>query len=220
MNAFDPEQARFNMVEQQVRPWEVFDRRVLDLIEELPRDRFVPEQYRHLAYADIEIPLGHGQHMMFPRVEARLLQALDVQPGDRVLEIGTGSGYLSACLARLGGKVTSLEIHPDLLEQGRGNLTANGIDGIELRCANALEGAIDGGPFDVIAVTGSLPFLPDALREQLEVGGRLFVVTGEAPVMEANLVTRVSGDAWHTEGLFETVLTPLEQVPRPSRFVF
>ena len=220
MTAFDPDQARFNMVEQQVRPWEVFDRRVLDLIETLPRDRFVPEQYRHLAYADIEIPLGHGQHMMFPRVEARLLQALDVQPGDRVLEIGTGSGYLTACLMQLGGDVTSLEIHPDLLEQATANLQRNGMVGAGLRCANALEGAVEGGPFDVIAVTGSLPFLPEELKRQLTTGGRLFVVTGEAPVMEANLVTRVGGDAWRTEGLFETVLTPLEQVPQRSRFVF
>ena len=220
MTAFNPDQARFNMVEQQVRPWEVFDRRVLDLIEELPRDAFVPEQYRHLAYADIEVPLGHGQHMMFPRVEARMLQALDVQPGDRVLEIGTGSGYVTACLVRLGGRVITLEIHPDLLEQAQEKLTANGIEGVELRCQNGLEGEVVGGPFDVIAVTGSLPFLPDALKEQLSVGGRMFVVTGEAPVMEASLVTRVNGEAWRTEALFETVLTPLEQAPQPSRFDF
>lgn len=219
-NSHSPEHARFNMVEQQVRPWDVFDRRVLNLIESLPRDAFVPEQYKGLAYADIEIPIGHGQHMMFPRVEARMLQALNVQPGDRVLEIGTGSGYVTACLAHLGGQVTSLEIHPELMEQAHVTLNANNVDSVQLHCRNALESIVESGPFDVIAATGSLPFLPDSLRQQLNVGGRMFVVTGEAPVMEAELITRVSGDAWSSEALFETVLTPLEQVPQPSRFKF
>jgi len=219
-NSHSPEHARFNMVEQQVRPWDVFDRRVLNLIETLPRDAFVPEQYKGLAYADIEIPIGHGQHMMFPRVEARMLQALDAQPGEKVLEIGTGSGYVTACLAHLGGQVTSLEIHPDLIEQAQATLDANDINGVQLHCRNALEGMGENSTFDVIAVTGSLPFLPDSLRQQLNVGGRMFVVTGEAPVMEAELITRVSGDAWSSEGLFETVLAPLEQAPRPNYFKF
>jgi len=219
-NSHSPEHARFNMVEQQVRPWEVFDRRVLDLIENLPRDAFVPEQYRGLAYADIEISIGYGQHMMFPRVEARMLQALNVQPGDKVLEIGTGSGYVTACLAHLGGQVTSLEIHPELMERAQMTLDANAITDVQLHCRNALDEVIEGEPFDVIAITGSLPFLPESLRQQLTVGGRMFVVAGQAPVMEAELVTRVSGDAWSSEGLFETVLRPLEQAPHPNHFKF
>ena len=219
-NSHSPEHARFNMVEQQIRPWEVFDRRVLDLIEQLPRDAFVPEQYRGLAYADIEIPIGHGQRMMFPRVEARMLQALDPQPDDKILEIGTGSGYVTACLAHLGGQVTSQEIHADLMDRAQTTLDANGVKAVRLQCRNALEGTQEDGPFDVIAVTGSLPFLPDSLRRQLRVGGRMFVVIGEAPVMEAELVTRVAEDAWSSEGLFETVLAPLEQAPRADHFRF
>ena len=220
MNVDSLEQARFNMVQQQIRPWEVLDQRVLDLINQIPRDQFVPEAYRGLAYADIEVPIGHGQQMMFPRVEARLLQSLDVKPNDKILEIGSGSGYLTACLANLGGQVTSLDIHEDFTGAVRARLDAQGIGNVELRTADGLAGEIAGGPFDVIAVTGSLPEVPDALKQQLTIGGRLFAVTGEAPAMEASLITRVGEDAWRSEGLFETELAALENAARTERFQF
>ena len=213
-------QARFNMVQQQIRPWEVFDQRVLMLIDTLPRDAFVPEQFQQLAYSDIEIPLGDGQQMMFPRVEARLLQALDIQPTDNILEVGTGSGYLTACLAKLGGKVTSLEIRPDLSVQAGARLKANGVTNVELRTGDALSGVIDGGPFDVIAVTGSLPEGSDLLKRQLKPGGRMFAVSGEGTVMEATLITRTGEDSWHTEDLFETQLAALDNAPQPDHFRF
>ena len=220
MNIDSLERARFNMVQQQIRPWEVFDQRVLTLINEVPRDQFVEPAYVGLAYADIEIPLGHGEQMMFPRVEARLLQALDVKPGHKILEIGTGSGYLTACLAKLGGQVTSLDIHEDFTAQARTRLDAQDIRNVELITADGLAGAVAGGPFDVIAVTGSLPEVPDGLKQQLTIGGRLFAVTGEAPAMEASLITRVGEDAWRSEGLFETELRALKNAPRIERFEF
>ena len=207
------------MVEQQVRPWEVLDQRVLNLAGEMPRDAFVPDAYRGLAYADIEIPLGGTQHMMFPRVECRLLQALNIQPSDTVLEIGTGSGYLTACLARLGKEVVSLDTHANFIEQAGERLNALGINNVKLINQDGFE-AIEGGPFDVIAITGSLPKMVDSFKELLSEGGRLFVVTGEGPAMEASLITRVSEDAWRSEGLFETEIAPLENAPQNEQFSF
>jgi len=216
-NAVD--QARFNMIQQQIRPWEVLDGRVIAVLAEVPREHFVPEGYKGLAFADTEIPIGHGQHMMAPKVEGRLLQALDVRPGSQVLEIGTGSGYVTACLARLGGQVTSVEIHGDLLDEARGRLSDQGISDVELVNADGLA-AIPDGPFDAIAVTGSLPMRDDRLRHHLKAGGRLFLVVGEPPVMDALLITRVGDNAWKEESLFETELAPLLNVPRPERFRF
>ena len=203
------EKARFNMVQQQIRPWEVFDQRVLDVLETPPRDGFVPETYLDLAYADIEIPIGADQQMMFPRVEARLMQALDVQPGDKILEIGTGSGYLTACLAKLGAHVTSLDTQAEFTQQAAGRLATHGIENVDLKTEDGLAVPQASGPFDIIAVTGSVPELPDMLKQQLTVGGRMFVVCGESPAMEARLITRVGEDAWRTEGLFETELKVL-----------
>jgi len=214
------EQARFNMVEQQIRPWEVLDPRVLALLSEMSREEFVPENYRQLAFADIEIPIGHGQKMTAPRIEARTLQALDIQPTDNILEIGTGSGYLTACLAKLGGKVTSLDIHAEFTAQAEQQLQAQGIENVTLQTGDALSSAIDGGPFDVIAVTGSVTEVGDGMKRQLREGGRMFVVTGEAPLMEAMLITRVGDDQWREEALFETVLTPLDQSSTAKRFIF
>ncbi len=213
------DQARFNMIHQQIRPWEVLDRRVIAVISEVPRERFVPRSYTGLAFADTEIPIGQGQRMMAPKIEARMLQALDVQPSDRALEIGTGSGYITACLARLGRKVSSLEIHADLLDQAGARLAELGVANLELRNADALA-EIPQGPFDVMAVTGSLPMRDDRLRHRLAQGGRLFVVVGAAPVMEALLITRVGENAWKEESLFETELAPLLNAPRPERFQF
>jgi protein-L-isoaspartate(D-aspartate) O-methyltransferase len=214
------EKARFNMVEQQVRPWEVLDPTVLDLVGEMPRDHFVPDAYKGLAYADIEIPLGDGQKMMFPRVEGRLLQALDIQPTDNILEIGTGSGYLTACLAKLGNKVISQEINPAFTEQARKRLSDLEIDNVELRTTDSLSDNIESGRFDAIAVTGSLPEMPETFKQRLNIGGRLFVVIGQSPVMTAYLVTRTGENEWQSEGLFETDIAPLVNAPVIRKFEF
>ncbi len=214
------EKARFNMVEQQVRPWEVLDAQVLELVGNMPREHFVPDSYKGLAYADIEIPLGDGQKMMFPRVEGRLLQALDIQPEETVLEIGTGSGYLTACLARLANSVISQDINPQFTDSARRKLASLGIENVQLRTADSLNDDVASGPFDAIAVTGSLPFIPNELMQRLKVGGRMFIVTGDSPAMEASLVTRTGDDEWQTEGLFETDIGRLTNAPEIKRFEF
>lgn len=214
------DQARFNMVYQQIRTWEVVDQRVIDLLDTLPRDHFAPDEYKNLAYSDTEIPLGNGQSMMAPKIEAKLLQALNVQPSHRILEIGTGSGFLSACLAKLGNRVISVEIDESFIAAAKDKLADLGINNVEIRHLDGLAGPVEGGPYDIIAVTGSLPVMNDLFKEQLKVGGRLFVVTGEEPIMEANLITRVSESDWRTEVLFETELAPLTNAPRHSKFSF
>jgi protein-L-isoaspartate(D-aspartate) O-methyltransferase len=216
-------QARFNMVEQQIRPWEIFDPRVLGLLEELPREKFVPEAYQHLAYADIEIPIGHGHAMMYPRMEAKILQALDLQPTDRVLEVGTGSGFLTACLAHLTGQVVSIDIHEDFTESAMSHLQELGIRKLTLHTGDALAAPLEAdGPFDAIAVTGSLPSTQqaDIFRRQLKPLGRLFVVVGSPPVMQALLITRMAGTGFREEGILETDLTPLENSALPPVFEF
>jgi protein-L-isoaspartate(D-aspartate) O-methyltransferase len=202
--------ARHNMVEQQIRPWEVVDRKVLQLMAEAPREQFVPEEYRQLAYADTEIPIGAGQRMMAPKLEAKLLQTLNIRPNDNILEIGTGSAFLTACLAKLGNWVTSIEIHPELSEQAQQRLVNAGISNVSLRSGDGLAGPVESGPYDAIAVTGSLPELNEDLLQQLSVGGHLFAVIGTAPAMVATLVTRVGENEWCKEALFETELAPLE----------
>jgi protein-L-isoaspartate(D-aspartate) O-methyltransferase len=216
------DKARFNMIQQQIRPWNVADDRVLSVMAEIPREQFVPDAYRSLAYADIEIPIGDGQTTLAPKVVARMLQALDVQPIDKILEIGTGTGYPTACLSRLGGRVVSLEIHAGLAEQARAALEALKLERLDVRVADGLKGPVDGQPFDVIALAGSLPSdeALAALQEQLAPGGRLFAVVGEEPVMEALLVTRVEGGDFSRQSLFETSVPALEKVPEPERFVF
>lgn len=213
------EHARFNMVQQQIRPWEVIDQRVLETLGTLPREAFVPDAYKGLAYADIEIPLALGQKMMFPKIEGRLLQALNIRGEDKILEIGTGSGYLTACLARLGGQVVSLDIHQAFVDTAKKALADQGFENVELRCADALAEKIAGGPFDVIAVTGSLSEVPDAWKTLLSDGGRMFVVVDDSP-MEATLITRTGENAWRNEGLFETELLALENAPSRDRFEF
>ena len=215
------DRARFNMIEQQVRTWDVLDERVLAVMRKLPREAFVPDAYRGLAYADIEVPLGERTAMLAPKVVGRLLQALDVQPHETVFEIGTGTGYVTACLAHLGEQVFSIEIDPDLAEGARVRLNAMGLSQVEVHTADAFAGRIEGGPFDVIAVTGSVPSAePLAALEQLLVdGGRLFIVVGEPPLMEAMRITRIGHD-FRREALFETCITPLENAPMPERFAF
>lgn len=214
--------ARFNMIEQQIRPWTVLDDRVLSIMSEIKRELFVPDAYQALAYADIEIPLGESGSMLSPKLVGRMLQALQVRDGDKVLEIGTGTGYVTACLACLGGRVTSVEIDPDLAEGARSRLAAMRLDRVEVITGDAMVGPVDGGPFDIIAVTGSLPTeepLP-MLRGQLTEGGRLFAVVGEQPVMEAVLETRMQGGDVRRESLFETAVPALRNLPTPERFVF
>lgn len=216
----DMERARFNMVEQQVRPWEVLDQRVLDLLGSVPREAFVPDTYRELAFADLELPIGHGQVMLPPRTQARALQSLDVRAADRVLEVGTGSGYLTALLARLAHHVYSVEILPELAELASRNLAAIGVTNATVETGDAAAGWPRHAPYDAILVGGAMAAVPDSLREQLRTGGRMFVVVGSEPVMEARLITRVGESQWTDEALFETLVPPLANAPRPSRFVF
>lgn len=213
------EQARFNMVEQQIRPWEVLDPKVLDLLQQVPREDFVPAQYQGLAFADLEIPLGHGAAMLSPKLEARMLQALDIQPGDSVLEIGTGSGHMTALLAKLARKVTSVEIEPELSTVAGRKLAAHGIHNVLLEVGDGANGWGD-DTYDVIVLTGSTPLLPAAHRQQLKPGGRLLAVVGEAPVMEAVLLTRLGDDVYKQEALFETSIPMLRNAPQPARFAF
>ncbi|MEM9058631.1 MAG: protein-L-isoaspartate O-methyltransferase, partial [Pseudomonadota bacterium] len=211
----DTEFARRQMIDHQVRAWDVLNARVLDVLARVPRERFVPPPYRKVAFADITIPLAHGQQMMTPTVEGRMLQALDVQPGDAVLEIGTGSGYTAACLAGMGGTVTSLDVYADFVDSAADVMDALGIDGVTLQ--NRDGSRLDQeGRYQAIAVTGSLPSPEPSFKRALAVGGRLFLIVGEAPVMEARLVTRVAADQWFTESLFETSLPPLQNVSQPS----
>lgn len=213
------EQARFNMAEQQIRPWEVTDTRVLEILQTVPRENFVPHAYRGLAFADTQIPIGEGQHMMEPRLEARMLQALAIKPSDQVLEVGTGSGFITACMARLGNHVVSYEIHESLTEQARENIALAGISNVSLHTANLLTDMPSNTSFDVIAVTGSLTEYAD-LQQLLSPGGRMFVVSGHAPVMQALLIKRGTGDEIQQTVLFETDLQALEGVPTENAFVF
>jgi protein-L-isoaspartate(D-aspartate) O-methyltransferase len=213
-------QARHNMIEQQIRPWDVLDQRVLELIDGLPRDKFVPTAYLKLAYADINIPLNHGQVMMPPKVEARMLQALNIKNTDTILEVGTGSGYVTALLARSGKHVYSVDVYPDFIESTGRKLAELDISNVTLESGDAVNGWDNHAPYDVIAITGSLPVLPDSFLQSLKIGGRLFVVTGQAPVMEAYLITRTAEQGWVKQALFETVLPPLVNAPQPQRFIF
>lgn len=211
--------ARFNMVEQQIRTWDVLDQRVLDIVRDTPREDYVPDAYRNLAYADVSIPLGEGEVMMPPRVEARLLQALQLQPDDRVLEVGTGSGYLTALLARLAGWVVSVEIAEPLAARALATLKAHGVENVTVEIGDAGRGWASAAPYDAIAVTGSLPLMEEQFQRQLKIGGRLFVIVGQEPAMEARLMTRAAQNDWVSESLFETVLPPLRGVREPERFV-
>ncbi len=212
--------ARNQMVTQQVRAWEVVDARVLELLEILPRDQFVPQPFRQLAFADTQIPLPHAQVMMAPKVEGRMLQALDPQPGESVLEIGTGSGFISACLAKMAGEVLSVDIYPEFTAAAGKILKSLGIRNVQLETRDGTQLDWLGQRFDAIAVTGSLPLYQDIYAQHLNVGGRLFVIVGEAPVMEALLITRMAEDAWSQQSLFETELPALVNAVRPRHFRF
>jgi protein-L-isoaspartate(D-aspartate) O-methyltransferase len=213
------ERARFNMVEQQVRPWEVLDTRVLDVLGEVKREDFVPPRHRKLAFADLAIPLEHGEFMLKPVVEGRVLQALELNGDEDVLEIGTGSGFLAACLARLARQVLSIEIHPDLAERARGRIGASGIRNCQVQAANAFD-FHPAQTFDAIAVTGAVAVVPEIFQRWLKPGGRLFVIRGLSPVMEALLLTRQSPDYVETESLFETDIPYLKGAEPAPRFEF
>ena len=214
------EQARANMVEQQIRPWDVLDQDVLDLLYAVPREEFVPPQHRALAFSDLQIPLDKNQRMWEPKLEARVLQELGVHKTDRVLEVGTGSGYLTALLAHRAAQVVSVEIDRQLAEFGRRNLERHGADNVILEIGDAARGWPGHAPYQVIVLTGSTPLLPRAFLEQLDIGGRLFAVVGEAPAMSARLVTCTAPGAFNRTDLFETVLAPLVNCERPPRFRF
>lgn len=214
------EQARFNMIEQQIRPWDVLDPQVLDLLFVVKREDFVPAAYRNLAFADMEIPLGDGQTMLPPRVEARLLQELGLKKTDKVLEIGTGSGYMAALLAARAEHVVTVEVRPALAEAARQSLEQAGVSNVTVETGCGLAGWSQRGPYDAIVVSGALPEVPEALLKQLRVGGRLAVVTGEAPVMEAQLITCSADGVYQTVNLFETQLPVLDGATPLSRFAF
>lgn len=219
MTELSTETARHNMIVQQIRPWDVLNDTVLNLIADVPREEYVPAGFHNLAFADMNIPLNHGEVMMSPKLEARMLQALDIKPGETVLEIGTGTGYVTTLLAKLARHVYSVDIQEDFISQASSKLADDNIVNVTLEQGDAADGWPQHGPYDVIAVTGSLPLLPDSIPESLKVGGRLFVIVGDAPVMEAKLITRLSDDEFSSENLFETELPALHNVQQPDRFV-
>ena len=214
------EQVRFNMIEQQIRPWDVLDTEVLDLLHVVKRENFVPVTHKALAFADTEIPLPGGENMLFPKIEARLLQDVMVKKHESVLEIGTGSGYMAALLAYRARHVTTVEISPELKTLAEQNLAANGVANVTVELGDGAQGWTNGAPFDVIVVSGSLPELPEALLKQLKVGGRLAVIIGQAPAMKAQLITRTGEAGYDTRTLFETSVKPLLLASRPSAFKF
>jgi protein-L-isoaspartate(D-aspartate) O-methyltransferase len=220
----NPEQARFNMVEQQIRTWEVLDPDVLELLHIVKREEFVPAAYRNIAFADLEIPLAgtsDSAHRMWPpKLEARVLQAMQIQPDDEVLEIGTGSGYLSALMARQAKSVVSVEIDPDLAAAARGRLSAHGIANVSVETGDGAGGWQKGRMFDVIVLTGSTAELPPAFLDQLRAGGRLFAIVGAEPAMHGRLYLRGESGFVQHRNLFETVVAPLENAIQPERFVF
>ncbi|MDH5376730.1 MAG: protein-L-isoaspartate O-methyltransferase [Gammaproteobacteria bacterium] len=220
MAEIDLKQARFNMVEQQIRTWEVLDEEVLELLHEMPREEFVPKRYKNLAYSDIPIPLSNGQEMMHPKLEAHALQAVAPKSTDKVLEIGTGSGHLTAMLAKKANHVYSVEIFPDLMKSAAANLKNHGITNVTLEEGDASQGWNDHGPYDAIVVTGALPRVPEIFKHSLTLGGRMFIVVGKSPIFEAMLITRVDENQWEQKSLFETELPLLVNGEEPPQFEF
>lgn len=214
------EQARFNMIEQQIRPWNVLDQDVLDLLMVVKREQFVPPAYKALAFADTEIPLGEGESMFTPKMEARILQELQVKKHETVLEIGAGSGYMAALLAHRARHVTTVEISPHLKALAENNLSAAGVKNVTVELGNGANGWANGAPYDVIVISGALEVLPEAFLKQVKVGGRIAAIVGHAPVLSAKIITRVAEDAYDTTTVFETNVKPLRDAAVPSRFTF
>ena len=214
------EQARFNMIEQQIRPWNVLDQDVLDLLHVVKREQFVPAAYQNLAFADVEIPLPGGAAMLAPKFEARILQEVGVRKHETVLEIGTGSGYMAALLAHRAAKVTTVEINPETAELAKKNLANAGIHNVTVETGNGAEGWAKGAPYDAIVISGALEVLPEAFLKQVKVGGRIAAIIGQAPVMEASIITRTGEDTYGTIKVFETNVRYLTGAPVPSHFQF
>lgn len=214
------ERARFNMVEQQIRPWEVLDLDVLDLLMTVKREEYVPAAHKTLAFADVEIPIGCGQVMLKPVIEGKVLQALQLKRSDSVLEIGAGSGYFAALLAARSDWVRTIEIEPELARFASENLARNGVDNVIVEEGDAARGWSCRAPYDVIVASGGMPVVPQSLLDQLKVGGRLFAFVGEAPVMEGRLVTCVGEGQFKVEDVFETLVPMLRNVQRKDGFKF
>ena len=214
------DQARFNMVEQQIRPWEVLDERVLELLEKTHREDFVPVRYRKMAFSDIAIPLDHDQSMMKPVVEGRLLQALEVKPDETVLEIGSGSGFITACLAQLAKHVVSVDVYEQFTNEVAAKLKDKDIHNVELETGNAMTGWQPEQAHDVLVVNGSVASIPDHFRGWVNPGGRIFIVCGDEPAMEAMLLTKLNATDWREESLFETNLPRLIDAENPPEFEF
>jgi protein-L-isoaspartate(D-aspartate) O-methyltransferase len=218
------DQARFNMIEQQIRPWDVLSQDILDLLFVVKREEFVPPAYKDLAFFDTEIPLPCGENMLAPKFEARVLQEANIKKHENVLEIGTGSGYMAALLAHRARHVTTLEIEPTLKALAERNLSAYGVTNVDVVLADGAQGWSgdnhDSGPFDVIVISGSLPVLPDTFLQQIKIGGRLLVTIGDAPLMSAQVITRISELVFETVKPFETYIKPLRHALTPSHFKF
>jgi len=214
------EQARFNMIEQQIRPWNVLDQDVLDLLHVVKREQFVPQAYQNLAFADVEIPLPGGSTMFNPKVEARILQELKLQKHETVLEIGAGSGYMAALMAHKARQVTAVELSPEIKALAEANLKTAGVDNVTVVEGNGAAGWDKGAPFDVIVISGGLDSLPAAFLQQVKVGGRIAAIVGQSPAMSCEIVTRVSESGYNTVKLFETNAAPLAGAPTASRFTF
>ena len=216
----DLDKQRFNMIEQQIRPWNVLDDTVLSALFAVKREQFVPANAQAYTFVDMEAPIGEGQVMLQPKIEARILELLQIKPSDKVLEIGTGTGYQAALLAHFAAQVTTIEITPSLAAQAQANLQAAGIQNVQVQVGDGAQGWANGAPYDVIVVSASLPDLPNRFKEQLAIGGRLFVILGDAPVMTAWVITRTSEQAFSQESFFETMTAPLQNAKQPERFVF
>ena len=216
----DMEQARFNMIEQQIRPCDVLEGRILELLKYVRREHFVPEALREMSFMDMEIPLGYGATMWQPKLEARAVQELHLSRSDKVLEVGSGSGYLTALLSVLAGHVTSVEIVPELSAMAAQHLRPYHRNNITLEIGDAARGWGGGAYYDVIVLTGSTPVLPAAFQDSLNVGGRIFAIVGDAPAMEAKLITRVAADTYETVNIMEACVAPLQNALQPERFVF
>ena len=214
------EQARFNMIEQQIRPWNVLDQDVLDLLHVVKREQFVPAAYQNLAFADVEIPLPGGETMRAPKIEARVMQETGVKKHETVLEIGTGSGYMAALLAHRAARVTTVEINPETAELAKKNLANAGIHNVTVEVGNGAQGWEKGAPYDVIVISGALEVLPEAILKQVKVGGRVAAIVGQAPVMEAAIITRTGENTYSTVKVFETNVRYLTGAPALSHFQF
>ncbi len=214
------EQARFNMIEQQIRPWNVLDQDVLDLLLVVKREQFVPAAHKALAFVDTEIPLAGGAAMFTPKIEARILQEVQVKKHENVLEIGAGSGYMAALLAHKARHVTSVEINPELQAFAQANLARAGVSNVTVELGDGAQGWSAGAPYDVIVISGALEALPEAFLKQVKVGGRIAAIIGQAPVMTAQVITRASETAYDTVKVFETDVKPLADAVKHSRFTF